>query len=86
MRRRRRKDAIVEHDEATVNINCIASRLKQYAIKHTNLSSTIKTNGIDSFNKIVNAMTPGSEPALRKLTMGIRAKDGDRFAVTVTHT
>ena len=61
----------------------MTARLKN-AIKHIHVSSNIKTHEICSFNNIENTITPGSELALLKLIIGIREKDGRRFAVTIT--
>ena len=63
--------------------NNIDTRLKQFAIKNSNVSSNIKSYEIESFNNADNLITPGSELSLWKIMMDIRAKDGERFAVTI---
>ena len=61
------------------------ARLKQVANKHSQISGNIKTHAWHRFNNIDNPTTPGSEINLWKLIMDIRAEDGERFAITMTH-
>ena len=61
----------------------IASRSKQVATKHSNISRNIKTCEIDGISNIENPITPGSELSLQKLIIGMKSKDGERFAVNI---
>ena len=55
-----------------------------FAIKHSNICSSIKTCEIDSFNIIDNLMYPSLEIVLRKLSMVTKEEDGERLSVTFT--
>ena len=60
----------------------MTSSLKQLVIKHSHISSYIKTYEIEGINKIDNHIFPGSELTLKKLIMDIKTEDGERFAIT----
>ena len=62
------------------------ARLKHIAIKHSQTPSNIKTHKIKSINNIENPASPRSEPTLRKLVMGTKAENDERFAIVITRT
>ena len=62
----------------------MAALLKQVSIKHIQISSNVKTYGIEGIDNIDNPISPGSELTLRKLVMDVKTEDGERFAITIT--
>ena len=62
----------------------MAARLKHIAIKHSQMSSNIKTHEIKGINSIDNPIFPGSELILRKIIIDIKTEYGERLAITIT--
>ena len=62
----------------------MTARLKQIAIKYSQISSNVKTYEIEGINNIDNPISPGSELTLRKIIMDIKTEDGERFSITIT--
>ena len=63
----------------------MSARLKHVAIKHSQISSNIKTYEIKGINNIDNPISHDSNLTPRKLIMDLRTEENERFAITMTH-
>ena len=63
----------------------VAARLNHVAIKHSQVSSNIKTNEIEGINNVDNPISSGLDLTLRKLIMDLKTENDERFFVTIIH-